>query len=146
MTSIPGGAENEQFKNQARTIRRRGGGEVSIQLNLEQIQELIKRDYRVPRFVPVSLETTDTPELYAPAHISLRDLLLPVLKRLEIADRQKQYLLQVVLYHVGHGCTYPYLDNVEKQKYMNELAVAFPDVRWPVHYPPDVPKPTKETP
>lgn len=112
---------------------------MNVDIALEQLSELIKRDYRFPRFTELTVPKTVTNASASldpmPEHISVKDCIMPVLKDYEYTKKRESYLVEVVMYFVNHGCLFSYLDNVKKQKFINELHDAIPEVNWPIHYP-----------
>lgn len=106
---------------------------MDLQFSLGQISELIKRDYRVPRFAEITINSR--PDIMkSPEHISMKYLLLPLLKDYEIAKKRENYAIEIMLMLLGWGNTYPYWDQPKKQKFLNEIHEALPDVRLPVMY------------
>lgn len=98
---------------------------------LKQINELIRRNYRVPRFIDISI---DSPAHMMPEHIELKSVLLPLLKEHEKLLRQRHYLVDILSCALGPGWTYPYWDNPRKQKLIDEISAAIPEFRWPIMY------------
>lgn len=96
-------------------------------VNVEQIRELIRRNYRVPRYFEVDIDSD--PSLM-PEYISLRDVLEPVLIDYLKAKKREAYLIEVVKYFLSPGCLYSYRDNATKQNIINEIAEVIPDVKW----------------
>ncbi len=106
---------------------------MSVEFNIKQVAELIKRDYRVPVFAEITIDA-DQSVIKSPQHISMKDVLTPLLKDYEIAKRREEYLIKLVEYFTDFGCTFPYLDNLKKQNFMNSVADAIPDVKWKVWF------------
>lgn len=112
------------------------GGVVSLETNLKQVTELIRRNYQVPVFAEVTINSD--PSFHAP-HISLKDVMLPILKDYETAKKREAYLIDIVNYFVGRGVMFTYLDNPAKQKFVNEIREVIPEIIDVRHYPPDSP-------
>ncbi len=115
---------------------------------VKELHELIRRDYLFPRFVEMSvakarLTSDGPPEM--PKHISVKECVLPLLKDYEITKKREAYCIELVKYFTGGGCLFPYLDNIKKQEFMNQIADALPEVNLRIWYQKDCTYPSFKT-
>ena len=101
---------------------------------LSQLQELVRRDYRVPVFTPINLMDLPPLDSIQNHSISLKECLLPLIEKLHKLERDRVHLLRVVQYFTSHGCLFHYMSNIEKEDFMDSPVKAFPDVKWTTWY------------
>ena len=100
-----------------------------------KLQYLLNKRIRIP--VIKNFEGSSSSEVYASDMeiIDLDEVLNALTHALSI-HRVKEKALMAELYEAyNHGNVFAFVDNMERQKKMNELKEKFGG-EWPVHYPP----------